>query len=316
MKRTVVIIVTAVLCIAAIIMYSKYRISLFEPQYIGYLTVNNSTVVKQLETSLQKVSIASIRADKEFAEVVKEQVKSVKELSFAAIADNEYSVLIAAKKDKLIDQKLFDSIITDISQKKIQPSSTFPQITRYYFNKKFYFFIYALPQYTIITAYTYILPRKFIIKVGLENLLIVIVFIIIGTAVTIQLHKSSFPQTARPDTWQSKSTVNPIEVLCQQYSIASVTIAKKNKKGNLKTIYSFPDKIKNFNIQPEVVEELTQGTHILLEKNSILLFYNNNMSLFFKLRKTQPFKGKTIKDIEAFICTHSENITEYLKKYL
>ena len=131
MKKTLVVILTIILCIVTIVIYSKYRMSSFEPQYIGFLTVENSTIIKQLDTLLQKTNIAGIRGDKELAKCLEQQVKSLQQLSLIAITDNEYSVLIAAKKDRIINQKLFDAIITDISQKKLLPATTFPQITRY-----------------------------------------------------------------------------------------------------------------------------------------------------------------------------------------
>lgn len=314
MKKTLAIIITVFLCIATIIIYSKYRISSFDPQYIGFITVENSTVIKQLDTVLKKTNIASIRGDKELAKCLEEQVKSLRQLSLIAITDNEYSVLIAAKKNRVINQKIFDAIIADISQKKLLPSTTFPQITRYYNNTKYYFFIYNALDYIIITTYSFVLPKILIIKLALENLLIVIVFMIIGTAVTITLQKQATKKTKKAKKVEIKSqTSNPIESLCQQFSIGSVTIAQKNKQGILKTVYSYPDKKQNIYLQPEIINELVNGVNILAEKNTILFFYNDATQLFFRFAKHQAFKGKLIKDIETFINNNEYLILKFLK---
>jgi len=315
MKKTLAISIISIVCIASTIIYSKYRMSSFEPQYIGFLTVENSTIIKQLDSLLQKTNIAGIRGNKELAKCLEEQIKSLKQLSLIAIADNEYSVLIAAKKDRVINQKLFDAIITDISQKKLLPSTTFPQITRYYSNNKYYFFIYNAPQYTIITTYSFVLPKNLIIKLALENLLIVIMFIIIGTAIIITLQqKASKPTSMDEEKTKIKPhTPNPVEALCQQFSIISVTIAQQNKKGNLQTIYSHPDKKQNVYLQPEIINELLNGVHILAEKNTVLIFYNDTTQLFFRLVKHQAFKGKTIQDIETFIDNNSVLLLKFLK---
>ncbi|MEW6525989.1 MAG: hypothetical protein AB1444_04885 [Spirochaetota bacterium] len=315
MKKTLAISIISIVCIASTIIYSKYRMSSFEPQYIGFLTVENSTIIKQLDSLLQKTNIAGIRGNKELAKCLEEQIKSLKQLSLIAIADNEYSVLIAAKKDRVINQKLFDAIITDISQKKLLPSTTFPQITRYYSNHKYYFFIYNAPQYTIITTYSFVLPKNLIIKLALENLLIVIMFIIIGTAIIITLQqKASKPTSMKEEKTKIKPhTPNPVEALCQQFSIISVTIAQQNKKGNLQTIYSHPDKKQNVYLQPEIINELLNGVHILAEKNTVLIFYNDTTQLFFRLVKHQAFKGKTIQDIETFIDNNSVLLLKFLK---
>ncbi len=289
--------------------------SSFEPQYIGFLTVENSTIIKQLDTVLQKTNIAGIRGDKELPKCLEEQIKSLKQLSLIAITDNEYSVLIAAKKDRIINQKLFDAIITDISQKKLLPRTTFPQITRYYSNYKYYFFIYNAPQYTIITTYSFVLPKNLIMKLALENLLIVILFIIIGTAVIITLQQeASKPNTMKVQKTEIKQqTPNPVESLCQQFSIVSVTIAQQNKKGNLKTIYSYPDKKQNVYLQAEIINELLNGVHILAEKNTVLIFHNDTTQLFFRLVKHQAFKGKTIQDIKTFIDNNVDLLLKFLK---
>ena len=314
MKKTLAIISITILCIVSIIIYSKYRVSSFEPQYIGFLTVENSTIIKQLDTLLQKTNIAGIRGDKELAKCLEEQVKSLQQLSLIAITDNEYSVLIAAKKDRVINQKLFDAIITDISQKKLLPSTTFPQITRYYSNNKYYFFIYNASQYNIITTYSFVLPKNLIIKLVLENLLVVIVFIIMGTAVTITLQRQAKEPAKKVEKVETKSqTPNPVESLCQQFSLVSVTIAQKNKKGLLKTVYSNPDKKQNIYLQPEIINELVNGVHILAEKNTVLFLYNDVTQLFFRLAKHQAFKGKMIKEIETFINNNENSILQFLK---
>ncbi|MEJ5361854.1 MAG: hypothetical protein WHV26_07295 [Spirochaetota bacterium] len=315
MKKTLAIIIISIVCIASTVIYSKYRMSSFEPQYIGFLTVENSTIIKQLDTLLQKTNIAGIRGDKELAKCLEEQIKSLKQLSMIAITDSEYSVLIAAKKDRVINQKLFDAIITDISQKKLLPSTTFPQITRYYSNNKYYFFIYNASQYTIITTYSFVLPKNLIIKLALENLLIVIMFIIIGTAIIITFQqKASKPTSMKVEKAEIKPHMpNPVEALCQQFSIISVTIAQQNKKGNLKTIYSYPDKKQNVYLQPEIINELLNGVHILAEKNTVLIFYNDSTQLFFRLVKHHTFKGKTIQDIETFIDNNSDGLCKFLK---
>jgi len=314
MKKTLAIISITILCIVSIIIYSKYRVSSFEPQYIGFLTVENSTIIKQLDTLLQKTNIAGIRGDKELAKCLEEQVKSLQQLSLIAITDNEYSVLIAAKKDRVINQKLFDAIITDISQKKLLPSTTFPQITRYYNNNKYYFFIYNASQYIIITTYNFVLPKNLIIKLALENLLVVIVFIIMGTAVTITLQRQAKEPAKKVEKVETKSqTPNPVESLCQQFSLVSVTIAQKNKKGLLKTVYSYPDKKQNIYLQPEIINELVNGVHILAEKNTVLFLYNDVTQLFFRLAKHQAFKGKMIKEIETFINNNENSILQFLK---
>ncbi|MDH7552594.1 MAG: hypothetical protein QHH74_02935 [Spirochaetota bacterium] len=315
MKKTLAIIIISIICIASTIMYSKYRMSSFEPHYIGFLTVENSTIIKQVDTVLQKSNLAGIKGDKELAQCLEKQVKSLQQLSLIAITDNEYSVLIAAKKDRVINQKLFDAIITDISQKKLLPSTTFPQITRYYSNNKYYFFIYTAPQYTIVTTYSFILPKNLIIKLALENLLIVIMFIIIGTAIIITLQqKASKPTTKMEEKTEIKpQTPDPVGNLCQQFSIISVTIAQQNKKGNLKTLYSHPDKKQNLYLQPEIINELLNGVHILAEKNTVLIFYNTTTKLFFRLVKHQAFKGKTINDIERFIDNNNDVLLKFLK---
>lgn len=314
MKKILAIIITIFLCIATIIIYSKYKISSFDPQYIGLITVENSTVIKQLDTVLKKTNIAGIRGDKELAKCLEEQVKSLHQLSLIAITDNEYSVLIAAKKDRVINQKLFDAIITDISQKKLLPSTTFPQITRYYNNTKYYFFIYNALDYIIITTYSFVLPKNLIIKLVLENLLIVIAFIIIGTAVIITLQKQATKQPKKSQKVETKSqTSNPVESLCQQFSIVSVTIAQKNKQEILKTVYSYPDKKQNIYLQPEIINELVNGVNILAEKNTILFFYNDATQLFFRLVKHQAFTGKLIKDVETFINNNEYLILKFLK---
>lgn len=316
MKKTLTIVFITILGIVSVIIYSKFRISSFEPQYIGFLTVENSTVIKQLDTILQKTNIASIRGDKELAKCLEEQVKSLQQLSLIAITDNEYSVLIAAKKDKVINQKIFDAIITDISQKKLLPATTFPQITRYYSNTKYYFFIYTGSQYSIITTYSFVLPKNLLIKLALENLLIVIVFVIIGTAIIITLQKKAAePAIAKAEKTHAKpQTSNPIESLCQQYAIASVTIAQQNKKGLVKTIYSYPDTKQTLHLQQEIINELTSGTHILAEKNTVLIFYNDATQLFFRLARRDSFKGKMIKEIEGFINNNTQSILQFLKK--
>lgn len=313
MKKTLAIIITSIVCIASIVIYSKYRISSFEPQYIGFLTVENSTIIKQLDAILQKTNMAGIRGDKELSKCLEEQVKSLKQLSLIAITDNEYSVLIAAKKDRVINQKLFDAIITDISQKKLLPSTTFPQVTRYYSNNKYYFFIYNTSQYNIITTYGFVLPKNLIIKLGLENFLIVIIFIIIGTAVTITLQQAKEPAKKVEKAETKPQTPNPVVSLCQQFSIVSVTIAQKNKKGLLKTVYSYPDKKQNIYLQPEIIDELVNGAHILAEKNTVLFLYNDATQLFFRFAKHQAFKGKMIKDIESFINNNAYSIPAFLK---
>jgi hypothetical protein len=314
MKKTLAIILITILCIVSIVIYSKYRISSFEPQYIGFLTVENSTIIKQLDTLLQKTNIAGIRGDKELAKCLEQQVKSLQQLSLIAITDNEYSVLIAAKKDRIINQKLFDAIITDISQKKLLPATTFPQITRYYNNTKYYFFIYNASQYIIITTYSFVLPKNLIIKLALENFLIVIVFIIIGTAIIITLQQQAKKPAMKVEKTETKpQTPNPVESLCQQFSIVSVTIAQKNKKGILKTVYSYPDKKQNIYLQPEIINELVNGVHILAEKNTVLFFYNDTTQLFFRLARHQAFKGKLIKDIETFINNNEHSILQFLK---
>ncbi len=316
MKKVLIIIVVSILCITSIIVYSKYRISSFEPQYIGFLTVENSTVIKQLDTILQKTNIASIRGDKELAKCMEEQVKSLQQLSLIAITDSEYSVLIAAKKDKIINQKIFDAIITDISQKKLLSPTTFPQITRYYSNTKYYFFIYTGSQYSIITMYSFVLPKNLLIKLALENLLVIILFVIIGTALIISLQRESAePGIVKAEKTHAKpQTPNPIESLCQQYAIASVTIALQNKKGLVKTIYSYPDTKQTLHLQQEIINELTSGTHILVEKNTVLLFYNDSTQLFFRLSRQDSFKGRMIKDIEGFINNNTQSILQFLKK--
>lgn len=316
MKKTLTIVFITVLCIVSVIIYSKFRISSFEPQYIGFLTVENSTVIKQLDAILQKTNLASIRGDKELAKCLEEQVKSLQQLSLIAITDNEYSVLIATKKDKVINQKIFDAIITDISQKKLLPATTFPQLTRYYSNTKYYFFIYTGAQYSIITMYSFVLPKNLLIKLALENLLIAIVFIIIGTGIIITLQKKAAePVVAKAEkTFAKPQTSNPIESLCQQYTIASVTIAQQNKKGLVKTIYSYPDTKQTLHLQQEIINELTSGTHILAEKNTVLLFYNDATQLFFRLARRDSFKGKMIKEIEGFINNNTQSILQFLKK--
>ncbi|MCX8122901.1 MAG: hypothetical protein N3F66_01895 [Spirochaetes bacterium] len=315
MKKPIVIVVMCILCFASVVMYSKYRISSFEPQYIGFLTVENSTIIKQLEVILQKTNIAGIRGDKELPKCLEEQVKSLQQLSFIAIADNEFRVLIAAKKDKVINQKVFDAIITDISQKKLLPTTTFPQITRYYNNTKYYFFVYTSSPYTIFTAYSYILPKNLIIKLALENLLIVIVFIILSVAIIItQQKKATEPITQKTEKTVAKPQMqNPIESLCQQYAIISVTIAQQNKKGLINTIYSYPDKKQKLYLQQEIINELAGGAHILVEKNTVLLFYNDTTQLFFRLVRKDAFKGKIIKDIIAFIDTNAQLFQKFLK---
>ncbi len=314
MKKAFVIIILSIICIASAVMFSKYRMSSFEPQYIGFLTVENSTIIKQLDTTLQKTNIAGIRGDSNLAKCLEEQIKSLPQLSLIAITDNEYSVLIAAKKDRVINQKLFDAIVTDISQKKLLPSTTFPQLTRYYNNKKFYFFIYNVSQYTIITTYSFVLPKNFIIKLGLENLLIVIMCIIIGTVIVITLQKKDKEPTKTAEKTETKPlALNPVQSMCQQFSIISVTIAQQNKKGLLKTIYSYPDKKQHIYLQPEIIGELINGAHILVEKNTVLIFYNATTQLFFRLAKHQAFKGKTINEIETFIDNNKHQIREFLK---
>ena len=320
MKKTIIIVITLLLCIAVIVMYSHYRSASFEPHYIGYLTVENSNVVKQLNTILQKANSAAIRGDKELAQCLEKQVKAVKQLALIAITSNEYSVLIAAKKDKVINQTLFDAIIADISQKKILPASTFPQVTRYYNNSKFYFFIYDISCYTIITAYTYSLPDNLILKLFLENLLIVVAFIILGTAAIIIFQQKV---TIKPEPEITKETkkekkalaANPFVTLCQQHGLSSVTIVQKNKKGIWKKVYSYPKNKMAVKLDEEILNELLSGTYILLNNNTVLMFYNSITQLIFRLERSNPFKGKTIKEIELYITKNAEDCSNYLTKH-
>ncbi|HOR94941.1 MAG TPA: hypothetical protein PLZ38_13290, partial [Spirochaetota bacterium] len=61
--------------------------------------------------------------------------------------------------------------------------------------------------------------------------------------------------------------------------------------------------------------ELLSGTYILLNNNTVLMFYNSITQLIFRLERSNPFKGKTIKEIELYITKNAEDCSNYLTKH-